>query len=127
MLRRIISAILVAVMLSGSLAVNISAAEYTQNDTVLNVEQLAEELTETVSEMEHPYILYTEKDIPKPKPYGCGCAKGIKKSPRRGSANGLADDYFFLNRLPRPPSSSGTSSKPRSFRRDRRIWLHFSS
>lgn len=64
MLKRIISALLIAVMLSGSLAVNVSAAEYTQNDTVLNVEQLAEELTETVSEMEHPYILYTEKDIP---------------------------------------------------------------
>ncbi|MBQ8407907.1 MAG: hypothetical protein IJY39_03495 [Clostridia bacterium] len=66
MFKKIISFILSALLLMGTLSTAIIAADdSTEGGTeAVNAQNLAKQLTEQVSDMAHPYILYTKDDVP---------------------------------------------------------------
>lgn len=61
MFKQIISALLTVVMLFSALTLVVSAEEEASE---VDAKALAEQLTDKVSDMKHPYIIYTKDDIP---------------------------------------------------------------
>lgn len=63
MFKRIVSFIMVCLLLTGTLVVTVGARKKEEFESV-NTEELAKQVIDAVSGMEHPYMMYSKEEIP---------------------------------------------------------------